>query len=197
MDGVECLAHLLEARWLPADPGEDAALPARALRMQERRELPFRERLRPGMRRRGRREVWEEKLHRRAIAAALQRGQRLVRRIEAQRHIRLAARHVVDESFQLGDGALDDLGRLAARAIEPVERRLERLAEARRAGEPDHVERAAHLVQVLGAAAERPCVERRGAGARDLVAHPLERLIDLGGDPGKDGGVGHRASRGS
>src|SRR2546421_9378028 len=175
MDGVERLAHLLEARWLPADPGEDGALPARALRMQERREFPFRERLRPGMRGCGRRQIREEKLDGRAIAAALQLGQRLIRSIETQRHVRLAARHVVDESFQFGDGALDDLGRLAARAIEPVERRLERLAEARRAGEPDHVERAAHLVQMLGAAAERPRAERRGAGAPDLVAYPPER----------------------
>src|SRR5581483_2719220 len=77
------------------------------------------------------------------------------------------------------------------------EGRLERLAEARRTREAHHVERAAHLVQVLGAAAERARVEWRGSRARDLVAYPLERLVDLGGDPGKDGGVGHRSSRGA
>ena len=143
------------------------------------------------MRRRGRCEIGEEELGFRALLATLQLDELAVARIEAKRRVRIAARHVAHELLQLYGGAIDDRHRGQRGAVETGEARFQRLAEARRPGKADHVERAAHLVQVLAAVGEGGGVEAAAGAAGELLAHALERLVDLGGNPRKDGGVGH------
>ena len=117
------------------------------------------------MRRRGRREIREEELDFTAVSAPLQLGELAITRIEPQRHVRVAARNVVDELLQLERRPVEDL---TSGGVQAGNARLERFAEARGAGEPHHAERTAHLVQVLGAAGDRrsivlPC-------ARDVAS---------------------------
>src|SRR5207253_2651099 len=59
------------------------------------------------------------------------------------------------------------------------------------AAQAHHVQRAADLVQVLRTARERRGVMRRRRIAREFRAHPIERLVDFGGDPRQDGDIGH------
>src|SRR5438067_3355806 len=125
------------------------------------------------MRRRGRREIGEEELDFRALLAALQLDELAVARIETKRRIRIAARHVAHELLQLDGGTIEDWHRGHRGAVKTGEARFERLAEARRPRKADHVERAAHLVQVLVAVGEGGGVEAAAGAAGELLSHAL------------------------
>ena len=193
VERVERLAHVLRAGGRAAQPGQQPALETRALRLQMRRQLVLCQRPRAGMRRRRRGQIGEEQLLFGAVGLALQLRELPIDGKQPQRHVRLAARHVVDELLQGEHRAVDDADRRRAgpRAVRSREAAFDRFAEARRAAQPHHAQRPAHLVQVLGAYAERSGIVRGRGKLRDAVAHVLQRLIHFGGDPGQDGGVGH------
>ena len=89
-----------------------------------------------------------------------------VHREEAQRHVRLAARQVADEVLQRQHRAVDDAHRRGARprAAEAGEAALDRSRRTSVAPvQAHHAQRPAHLVQVLGARAQRVRILRRGA----------------------------------
>jgi len=195
MDRIERRTHLLEGVRLPADPGEDRALPARALRLQKGGELADLERLGARMRRRGRREIREKELDLAAVLASLELRELAIARIEPQRHVRIAPGHVVHELLQLEGRAVEDGHRLIRRGSQAGDARLECFAKACGAGEADHAEGTAHLVEVLGAAGHRRGIDAALRAGRELLSYALERLVDLDGNPGKDGGIGHAVYR--
>ena len=102
------------------------------------------------MRRRGDREVGVEQILLAAGALAVQRRELLVDGVERERLVRLAALQALDEFLQREHRAVEhrDGGGVGKRAVQAAEPGFNRLAEARRAGETHHAQRAAHLVHV-------------------------------------------------
>jgi len=148
------------------------------------------------MRRRRDRQVRVEQVLLAAGALAVQRRELLVHRVERERLVRLAALQSLDELLQREHRAVEhrDGGGVGKRAVQAAEPGFDRLAEARRAGETDHAQRAAHLVHVARARLQQRAVLRVGAELRHLLAHHRQGLADLGGDPREQRriGVQHR-----
>src|SRR5438552_17481971 len=128
MQLIERLAHLVQPVRLSAQPSEDAALPARAIALEEPGDLARVEAPRARMRRRGRREVGEEELDLRAVVAAFELDQLAIRRVEAHGGIGLPVRHVVDILLELDHRPVDDR---RAGGIGTGEAFYERFAKAR------------------------------------------------------------------
>src|SRR5437016_2751815 len=137
------------------------------------------------MGRRRRSEIGKEEIELRAVVTTVELRELAIRGIEPYRDVGLAARHLVDVLLELNHGTVDNRG-MGAGCVEPPAALLEGLAKPRGAAHAHHVQRAAHLVQMLRTAGQRA----RG----EVGAHALERLVDLGSDPRQDGGIGHQPS---
>ena len=154
---------------------EHAALEQRALRLQERRQLVLRQGFRLRMRRRRQRQVREEQV-------LLRNARSCRRRPPASRYTGnrrsgtsawpRASSPTNSFSASTARSMTSDRGRRRPRRAQAGEAALDRLAEPRRAAQPDHAQRPAHLVQVLGAGAQHRVVLRRGRELGDRCPGP-------------------------
>jgi hypothetical protein len=186
VQGIDGLAHFLQAGGCAAQPRQQAALEARALRVQECRQLFLRQRVRAGVRRRREAEIGEEQVLFRDRGLAEQARQVAIHAVEAQRHVRVPPRELADEGLQRVHRAIDHAHRRrrGLRRAHARKASFDCLAHPRRAAQAHHAQRPAHLVQVLGARLQHRGVLRRGGKLGDRILHQREGPLDLGVDPG-------------